>query len=163
VEAWRKWCLHVADIMVETFPELSRSTLESEALFCAVSTVIYRVPTGLMGDIDTLTLHDVLYAAMVMLGADVYLKLSDRCEGLYRAFPTLYSKWSAGLVGVHIKPLDFAKALGLDENEIVYWDRCGLHISAGTKAIVEAWLQVKGPWPISVELKQFFCAIRKDG
>ena len=162
VDTWRKWSLSVADIMVETFPELSRPTLESEALFCAVSTVVYKIPTGCVGDIDTLTLHDVLYAGMEMLDPEVYLRLSERCDGLHRAFPSLFSKWSAALRSARVSCTDFSSVLLMNPRELLYWEKCGLHISSGTKSIVEAWLQVRGPWPVPKELQEFFITLRKE-
>lgn len=154
-DAWMKWALRVSDMMVETFPELSRASLESEALFCAVSTVVYKIPTGGLGDIVILTLHDVIYAAMEMLGVRVYLALSEQSSGLYRAYPTLYARWKAAMEQARITSDEFSAALDLDRRELAYWEQCGIHISSGTKAVVEGWLQVRGPWPIPLELREF--------
>ncbi|MDO8941680.1 MAG: hypothetical protein Q7U75_00775, partial [Desulfobacterales bacterium] len=127
-ETWRAWCLKVSDELVDMFPEYQKAALESEALFSAAATAIYKIPSGCFGDIGEITFFDVLLHSLDILGPVTYLTLAKRSGAVFRYLPALVPKWNAGLVSARITGIEWARAVGIEGREVKYWAECGLHL-----------------------------------
>lgn len=161
-ETWRTWCMKVSDELVDMFPEYQKASLESEALFSAAATAIYKIPSGCFGDIDDITFFDLLLHSLDLLGPETYLTLAKRSGAMFRYSPALVPKWRAGLESARISVEEWASVVGVEARELRYWAECGLHLRPGTRSVVDSWVQVQCPWPIPSELLVYFENLKKE-
>lgn len=161
-ESWRTWCMKVSDELVDLFPEYQKASLESEALYSAAATAIYKIPSGCFGPVEDLTFFSLLLASMELLGVETYLALAKRTGGHFRYLPAVVPKFCAGLESAKISASEWAECVGVDPRETRLWVACGTHLLPGTRAVVDAWVQVMCPWPIPAELREYFSGLNQE-
>jgi len=161
-ESWRTWCMKISDELVDLFPEFQKAALESEALYSAASTVIYQVPSGRVGAIEDLTFFDVLMLSVDLLTPEVYLALSKRGGGPCRYLSGISQKVEAAKSAAKIDFETLGSGLGIDPRELRHWVVCGTHLRPGSRAVVDAWVQVQCPWPIPSELFEYFIGLNRE-
>lgn len=161
-ESWRYWCLRVSDELVDIFQEFQKESLASEALFCAATAVVYKLPSGCLGNIESVTFFDLLLHSMDLLGSETYQILSKKTSSPFCYLPELMLKWKTGLMCARIHLEDWAEATAVDARELRYWVDCGIHIRPCIRAIVEAWVNVKCPWPIPLEFMEYLKSLKKE-
>jgi hypothetical protein len=156
-EALRLWCCKVSDVLVECFPELQRATVYADALYASVVLTCYAIPAKVFNkSLDEITIYDILYQSIDVLGIPGLVNLQRKSRQNYRFKIQLCSAFQVALESRGVLYTEWCYSLGIDSRPLRYWMALGTHVPIEYERVIKEWIVLCSPWPISEDTLAYF-------